>query len=479
MKKYLYLFFTISLLLSFFSPVLKTYAQQETNEKKIAIYFTGIGCPHCSKVGPVLQQKIQEGGIIVIEYEIYKSLVNGQVLNKYADEYNLSLSIPQIMFDKDNIKSGDTPIINNLNELINTSLNNLVYLSDGKSITFDQLDLNSLERYPIIFTKDKVAQRKRLTKLNEEQNNQIKQFILTDEISEILKNIKGKSVKPSPIEYPGGTQDYDNALEIGGWLLQWNGESNFESTENEITISEQDSSSRITLGRIIGLGLADSVNPCALSILALVLISIITYNPGSRKQILLAGLSFVLAVLVMYIGYGFLIIKAFQVVESITVIRQFLYGKLGLNLILGIVASFLGLLGLKDFFAYKPGTVGTEMPLFLRPKMNKLVAKATSPIATFTIGLLVTVFLLPCTIGPYIILGGILAEEGFVSAVPSLLLYNFLFVSPMLFVTVLVYIGSKKAEEVKDWRDRNVRYMHLVAGILLLAIGILMILGIF
>ncbi|KKP66127.1 MAG: Cytochrome c biogenesis protein, partial [candidate division WS6 bacterium GW2011_GWE1_34_7] len=158
-------------------------------------------------------------------------------------------------------------------------------------------------------------------------------------------------------------------------------------------------------------------------------------------------------------------------------IRGFLYGELGINFILGIVAILLGILGLKDFFAYKPGGVGTEMPLFLRPKVSKLIAKVTSPFAAFTVGIFVTLFLLPCTIGPYVILGGLLAGEGFMDALPSLLLYNFIFVLPMIAVTLLVYIGSKKAEDVKDWKEKNVKYMHLVAGILLLAIGILMVLG--
>jgi len=179
----------------------------------------------------------------------------------------------------------------------------------------------------------------------------------------------------------------------------------------------------------------------------------------------------------MYLLYGFLIIKAFEVVQSITSIREFLYGTLGINFILGIGAIILGLLGLKDFFSYKPGSVGTEMPLFLRPKVTKLIAKVTSPIAAFTVGMFVTLFLLPCTIGPYVILGGLLAGDGFITALPSLVLYNVIFVLPMIAVTLIVYFGSKKGEDVQDWKEKNVRYMHLVAGILLLLIGILMVLG--
>jgi cytochrome c biogenesis protein CcdA len=361
--------------------------------------------------------------------------------------------------------------------MITDAVSNEIALQDGSLVTFENINLSDLSRYPNIYAKDRVAIRKSLTKLTDEQNIQIKNFIYADTIEDAIKDLEGKKAKVVSVSTPGGTLKYENALEINGWLLQWNGEelSGNGGTDNGNTGEEQ--SSTVSIGRIISLGLADSVNPCALSILALVLIAIVTYNPGDRKKVLLAGLSFVLAVLIMYLIYGFLIIKAFEVVQSISSVREFLYGKLGINFILGIGAIILGVLGLKDFFFYKPGSVGTEMPLFLRPKANKLIAKVTSPLSAFGLGLFVTPFLLPCTIGPYIILGGLLAGDGFITALPSLILYNFIFVFPMLAVTIIVYIGSKKAEDVKDWKEKNVRYMHLAAGILMLLIGILMVTG--
>jgi hypothetical protein len=48
----------------------------------------------------------------------------------------------------------------------------------------------------------------------------------------------------------------------------------------------------------------------------------------------------------------------------------------------------------------------------------------------------------------------------------------------MVAVTIIVFIGSKKAEDVKDWKEKNVRKMHLIAGALMLLIGVLMVLGV-
>ncbi|KKP42619.1 MAG: hypothetical protein UR32_C0009G0003 [candidate division WS6 bacterium GW2011_GWE2_33_157] len=471
LKKAFSIFF---LLLLLFIPVVDVSANEQT---RFATYFSGIGCPHCAKVSPELHKRIDDGKLIVIEYEIYKNLGNSQALNKYAETYNMDLGIPQLLFNSNLKESGDTPILDKLDEMILNSEANTIYLSDGNSVSFPDFNLNDLERYPTIYSKDRVAIKKSLKTLTDTQNQQIKDFIYLDNIEDAIKDLDGKKVKASKVEYPGGSLNFENAVEINGWLLQWNGAQINSTTENTDTQNKDEETSSISFGRILSLGLADSVNPCALSILALVLISIVTYNPGKRKQILLAGFAFISAVMIMYLIYGFLIIKAFEVVQSITSIREFLYGDLGINLILGIGAIVLGLLGLKDYFAYKPGGIATETPLFLRPKMAALIAKVTSPLAAFVVGLLVTLFLLPCTIGPYIILGGLLAGEGFVNAIPSLLLYNFIFVLPMITVTVLVYIGSKKAEDVKDWKDKNVRYMHLIAGILMLIIGILMVSG--
>ncbi len=449
--------------------------------QKFAISFTGIGCPHCAKVSPLIHKKVEEGSLIIIEYEIYNNVANAQALDTYAASFNLDLGIPQILFNKEINEAGDTPIIGNIDTMINSASANEIPLAGGRLIPFEDFNLNSLTRYPRIYSKDRVAIRESVTQLSSEENNQIKNFIYSSSIENAVSTLKGKTVEPDIVKTSSGSFTYDNAIEINGWKLQWNGNalpavqnSNQQSTQNE---KESQEDNKLSVGKIISLGLVDSVNPCALSMLALVLISIITYNPGKRRDILIAGLSFILAVVIMYLLYGVLIIKAFEIVQSITVVREFLFGKLGINIILGVFASIFGVLEIKDFISYKPGSIGTEMPLFLRPKVSKLIAKVTSPLAAFGVGIFVTLFLLPCTIGPYIILGGLLSSSGIANAIPSLLLYNLIFILPMLAVTLLVYFGTSKVEDVKDWKDKNVRYMHLIAGVLLLAIGILMIFG--
>lgn len=221
----------------------------------------------------------------------------------------------------------------------------------------------------------------------------------------------------------------------------------------------------ISLAKVVSLALADAVNPCEFAVLTMLLVSIIAYNPHKKENIIWAGISFSLAVFLMYLVYGVFIIKSFQLVQGITWVRPFLYKGLG------GVAVILGVLQVKDFFAYKVGSFGTEMPMSWRPKVKALIARVTSPAGAFVVGLLVTLFLLPCTIGPYIILGGLLSALEIVKTLPTLLLYNVIFISPMLLITLVVYLGLGGVKDVQDWKDKNIRYLHLIAGLLILGLG--------
>lgn len=231
-------------------------------------------------------------------------------------------------------------------------------------------------------------------------------------------------------------------------------------------------SETFTLGRITFLALADSVNPCAIAVLTMILVSILIANPGKKKNVLFAGLSFVVAVFIGYLIYGTLIIQFFKI------FAEFLRGGTGyIYNGLAILAMIIGALNIKDFFNYKAGGIATEMPVFMRPKVKKIIHSITSPAGAFIIGFIVTLFLLPCTIGPYIVASGLLSELGFLNAIPWLIYYNTLFILPMLIITLLIYWGFTKVQDVSGWKERNIRKLHLIAGILLFLVGLGLLLG--
>jgi cytochrome c biogenesis protein CcdA len=144
----------------------------------------------------------------------------------------------------------------------------------------------------------------------------------------------------------------------------------------------------------------------------------------------------------------------------------------------GVLAVTIGLFNLKDYF--RPGALGfkTEVPTGWRPKLKALIGGVTSVPGAFAVGLIVSLFLLPCTSGPYIVITGMLANYAtFWNAVPLLLLYNFVFVLPMLVLTALVYYGMKP-HTVEKWRVQRIKYLHLLAGVVLVGLGILLLVGV-
>ena len=143
---------------------------------------------------------------------------------------------------------------------------------------------------------------------------------------------------------------------------------------------------------------------------------------------------------------------------------------LGIIPILGIGAIILGLFKLKDFFWHKTVCI-------ISPRVDKIVSKITSPRGAFLAGAFVTIFLLPCTVGPYIICGGILCPLGILKALPWLLLYNLIFVLPMLAVVLIIYLGLSKIEDISSWQARNIKYLNLITGLIVLGLGMAMILG--
>ena len=226
------------------------------------------------------------------------------------------------------------------------------------------------------------------------------------------------------------------------------------------------------LTKITTLALADAVNPCVIAILTIVLVTILIQNPEKRKKVLQAGLALTAAVFIGYLFYGLVLIQLFKTfVEFTSSFSVYLYKGLA------IFAMILGALNIKDYFDYKPGGIATEMPMFMRPHAKLLIKKITSPTGAFFIGILVTIFLLPCTIGPYIIASGLLSEIAFIKTIPWLLYYNIVFILPMLFIVGLVFGGFVVVEEVSGWKERNIRYLHLITGILLFLVGISLLMG--
>ncbi|MCK5490919.1 MAG: cytochrome c biogenesis protein [Candidatus Pacebacteria bacterium] len=214
----------------------------------------------------------------------------------------------------------------------------------------------------------------------------------------------------------------------------------------------------LTIPIVISGALVDAINPCEFAVLILLLSTILVHD--NRKKSLQAGLAFSFS---MFISYYLIGLGLYGAVASTGLSITFMK-------IIGVLAILVGLFNLKDYFWYGKGFV-MEVPMSWRPRMKKLIRSVTSPIGAFFVGFLVSLFLLPCTSGPYIVVMGMLGNTAtFNTALWMLLLYNLIFISPMILITLGVYKGldPKKLEKL---RNEKIKLLHLIAGLIMLGMG--------
>jgi cytochrome c biogenesis protein CcdA len=228
----------------------------------------------------------------------------------------------------------------------------------------------------------------------------------------------------------------------------------------------------LTILTVAGLAAANSLNPCALAVLIMALVTVLTNDPRNRKKVLLVGLSFAAAIFFVYLIYGILLVNLFQSINAMPELKIWAYR---IDAILGII---LGLMNIKDYFSYGSFGFRTEVPTKWRPTMKNIITKITSPAGAFIAGLLVGLILTPCSMGPYLICCSLLGPLGTWASIPWLLFYNLIFISPMIAITLVVYFGFTTVDSVYGWREKNLRLLHLIAGIILLLMGILILFGV-
>jgi len=182
---------------------------------------------------------------------------------------------------------------------------------------------------------------------------------------------------------------------------------------------------------------------------------------GNKKRALWSGLLFSLAIFISYLAMGF---GLYSAIASAGISTTFMK-------VIAVVAIILGLFNLKDALRYGKW-FKMEVPMSWRPKMKSVLQSVTSPGGAFVIGFLISLFLLPCTSGPYIVILSMLgAQETFGNAAWLLILYNLIFVAPMLFITLAVYKGFA-VEKAEEMRQKRIKALHLIAGVILVIMGI-------
>src|SRR3990167_8704873 len=210
-----------------------------------------------------------------------------------------------------------------------------------------------------------------------------------------------------------------------------------------------------TLGTVIVTALIDSINPCAIGVLILLISIMIAFK--TKKEMLFYGFMYVLAVFVTYVLAGFGILYFLSSVP--------LYISEYISILVGSLIIIAGLIEIKDFFWYGQG-ITLAIPPERAKQIHEMTKKLTLPGVIF-LGIFVAGVELPCTGAPYLAILLLLSQNFNFAAFLMLVLYNLIFVLPLIVILLMVNFGFK-IQNIKRWKQDNRTYMRLAAGVILI-----------
>lgn len=227
-----------------------------------------------------------------------------------------------------------------------------------------------------------------------------------------------------------------------------------------------------TVLTVVGAGLIDGVNPCAFTVL-IFLISYLAFIDRRGRELFMTGGAFSAAVFVTYllIGLGFL--SFVRVLGSA--------GK-WFTLAVAIITAIFGLVSLRDYIAGRRKGKATStlgLPDNITRRIHKLIRDKVKArylvLGAVALGAIIAVMELGCTGQVYLPTIAFIARSGGdkFKAWIYLLIYNLMFIIPLLVVFGLFYAGTS-SEKLVEWARKHTQTLKLLSAILFFALAALL-----
>jgi thiol-disulfide isomerase/thioredoxin len=234
-------------------------------------------------------------------------------------------------------------------------------------------------------------------------------------------------------------------------------------------------------------GLMEGMNPCALATLVF-FISYLTMVGRKRKEIFWGGLAFSGTGFLTHLLIGIGILSFIQHLSFLPLFSQIVY------FVTFVFALLLGIFSLYDYIQLKkgrPSKMKLQVPNFLKKRIHQIIrvrgdvleANQESPsirflLAAVMIGFLVTLFQSTCTSQVY------LPTILFVTNVPSLrgsavlylILYNLVYILPLLVIFGIVYWGVT-SEQLSFFLQKRASTIKLLTSLFFFALAGILILS--
>jgi cytochrome c biogenesis protein CcdA/glutaredoxin len=224
---------------------------------------------------------------------------------------------------------------------------------------------------------------------------------------------------------------------------------------------------------IVFAGLVDGLNPCAFATLVF-FVSYLTISGRKGRDVLMVGGAFTVGVFLAYMLVGVGLYNVLGLLgDLLTRLGRWLYGLTAAFCLVLAAVSFA------DYLKARRGHIGDmslNLPHQLRMRINTLIRKGRKSRAfvagAFVTGILVSLLELACTGQVY------LPTIVFVMSVPELqvraflllLLYNVLFILPLIVVFILAYYGTG-AQRFSQFLQQRASTVKLGMCFLFLVLG--------
>ena len=244
---------------------------------------------------------------------------------------------------------------------------------------------------------------------------------------------------------------------------------------------------KLTPLAIISVGLLDGFNPCAITVIVFFM-SFLAMQGYRRREIVLIGLIFIFSVYLTYvlIGVGTL--------EFIYRIQGFYAIAKVVNVSVGVFSIITGFMALYDYVKFKrdKNTSGLllQLPKSMTNRIHKVIreeykggdavleaAHRKKTLAKLAVGALITGFLVSafeavCVVKIYLptIIFMLKTTGHRIQALGYLLLYNLLFVIPLLGIFVCALAGTT-SEQFAAWLKRHMGLLKILLAVMFFGLG--------
>lgn len=388
------------------------------NEKVNIYLFYGDGCPHCSALEEYLDEEYSnDKDVKVYKYEVWNDTANQELWKK-------------------------------VEEVTGEEAKGVPYFIIGKEV---------MQGYSATDTWEKKIDKAIKTAKKTDYN---------DNVGITLGVVEGKIIK----EENSSKSNYDPDKKEADISDYYNSNSNSDSsTKLDIpligTVNLKDMSIPIIA---ILIGLVDGFNPCAMWILIFLITMLFDYP--SRKKMWILGCTFLFTSAFIYFLFMISFLNVAMFINSITILK----------LLVAIFALIFG--GYNIYRYFKTKDVGCDV--VDKKKRKKIINRIKNILSNksfvlamggiILLAISVNLIELLCSLGLPVMFTEILAYNN-ITGVKNIL-YIILYIIFFLLDDLIIFFIAMKTLKITAISNKYSKYSHLIGGIIMIAIGLLMIL---